>query len=476
MSKCRPALHHHPNPVRLLSHEDHTRSPKHAPAHPAVRTLKETVTTATHLTISPHRRRFRADQATTVTHVTRFLHPFAKPSRESFIQLERGDGAVLWDSDGHSYIDGMASLWYCNVGHGRSEIGEAVARQISTLETYSCFDPFTNPMAERITTRIADLSPVEDPRIFLCGSGSEAIDTAMKLARVAHVRAGSPERRVIVSRERGYHGTNYGGTSAQGLPANKIGWGELLPDVVQMPSDDLEAMASFMAEHGHTVAAIITEPVQGAGGVWPAPEGYLQGLRRLCDQHGAWLIFDEVITGFGRLGSWFAADRYSVVPDLTTFAKAVTSGYQPLGGVIVAAAVRAPLEADSDYVLTTGYTYSGHAAVCAAADVNLDIIEREGLLERAIHIGERLSSGLRSIADDGLIAEVRGDGAVWAAGLHPGTDAAAVRDRMLANGTITRAIAGHSCTFCPPLVITDEQIDRLVDTLHQALIGVGSNS
>lgn len=409
-------------------------------------------------------------------HVTRFLHPFAKPSRETFIQLERGEGAVVWDSDGRSYIDGMASLWYCNIGHGRSEIADAVARQMTTLETYSCFDPFTNPMAERITARVADLSPMDDPRVFLCGSGSEAIDTAMKLARVSHIRAGNPERRIIVSRERGYHGTNYGGTSAQGLPGNKVGWGELLPEVIQMPGDDLEAMASFMAENGDQVAAIITEPVQGAGGVWPPHEGYLAGLRRLCDQHGAWLIFDEVITGFGRLGTWFAADRYGVVPDLTTFAKAITSGYQPLGGVIVSRPVREPLEADTDYVLTTGYTYSGHATVCAAADTNLDILEREGLLDRAGHIGSRLSAGLRSIADDGLVAEVRGDGAVWAVGLNPDIAAPAVRDHMLDNGVITRAIATHSCTFCPPLVISDEQIDQIVDALHKALVAVSATS
>ena len=342
----------------------------------------------------------------------------AKPARDSFIELVRGEGSVLWDREGNEYIDAMASLWYCNVGHGRSEIADAVASQMRELETYSCFDPFTNPMAEAITERVAGLSPIDHARVFLCGSGSESIDTAMKLARLAHVQAGHPERTLIISRMRGYHGTNYGGTTAQGLPPNKEGWGPLVPEVVQVPSDDIEALASLMSERSHEVAAVLSEPVQGAGGVWPAEEGYLQSLRKLCDQHGALLIFDEVITGFGRLGEWFGSIHYGVTPDIITFAKAVTSGYQPLGGVIVGPAVTGPLESDANYVLKTGYTYSGHASVAAAGMVNLDIIEREDLLSHANRIGERLSAGLCAMQADGQIAEVRGVGAVWAAGMR----------------------------------------------------------
>ncbi|MGA0837666.1 MAG: aspartate aminotransferase family protein, partial [Ilumatobacteraceae bacterium] len=303
---------------------------------------------------------------------------------------------------------------------------------------------------------------------FLCGSGSEAVDTAMKIARLTQVLAGDPDRNVIISRMRGYHGTNYGGTSAQGLPPNKEGWGELLSAVIQVPGDDVEALASAMADHAGRVAAVITEPVQGAGGVWPPAEGYLESVRRLCDQHGALLIFDEVITGFGRLGDWFGATHFGVTPDLICFAKAVTSGYQPLGGVIVGSRVREALESDPAFVLKTGYTYSGHPTVCAAALANIDILEREGLLERATAIGERLSAGLTAIAADGQVAEVRGRGAVWAVGLHPHQSAVTVRDRMLHLGVITRAIAEHSNTFCPPLVMTDEEIDRVVDALATA--------
>ena len=398
-----------------------------------------------------------------------FLHPFAKPTREQFISVTRGEGALLWDSDGNELVDAMAALWYCQVGHGRREIADAVADQMVTLETYSCFDPFTHEPAEALAERIAALTPICNARVFFTNSGSEAIDTAMKLARLAHVQAGSPERRLIVSRVRGYHGTNFGGTSAQGIAPNREGYGELLADVVQVASDDIEALSLLMAEHTDRVAAVITEPVQGAGGVFPPTDGYLAETRRLCDQHGALLIFDEVITGFGRLGTWFAAEHYGVTPDLTTFAKGITSGYLPLGGVIVGPTVREALEADPEFILRHGYTYSGHAAACAAASVNLDIIERDGLLDRVVEMGRRLESGLRSIEADGAFDHLRGEVAVFAAGLRPDQNATTVRDRMLELGVITRAIGTDTITFCPPFVTTDEQVDRVVDALATAL-------
>jgi putrescine---pyruvate transaminase len=319
-----------------------------------------------------------------------FLHPFASPSRPSFISIARGEGATLWDRDGNEYLDAMASLWYCAVGHGRAEIADAVSRQLATLDAYSCFEPFTNAPADELAERVRALTPMEAARVFFCESGSEAVDTAMKLARLTHALGGHPERTVIISRERGYHGVNYGGTSAQGIAANRTGWGPLVPEVINVPSEDVEALSVVMSERGEEIAAVLAEPVQGAGGVYPPPPGYLADLRRLCDRHGALLIFDEVITGFGRLGTWFAAERYEVVPDLTTFAKAITSGYQPLGGVLVGPTVRAALESDPTYLLRHGYTYSGHPAACAAGLANLAIIEREGLVERAVSIGARL--------------------------------------------------------------------------------------
>jgi adenosylmethionine-8-amino-7-oxononanoate aminotransferase len=392
----------------------------------------------------------------------RLLHSFAKPSSESFINIVRGDMARLWDDAGNEYIDAIGSLWYCQIGHGRNEMADAIAAQVSTLETYSTFDPFTNPLADAVAEKVALLSPLPDARVFLCGSGSESIDTAMKLARLAQIQAGHPERSVIITRDRGYHGTNYGGTSAQGLPLNKVGYGALLEGVIQVDADNIEDMARAVEENKGKLAAIIAEPVQGAGGVWPSSTEYLAQLRRICDDNGAYLIFDEVITGFGRLGTWFGAQYYGVTPDMITFAKGVTSGYQPLGGVITNGAVNNALLADPAFFLRTGYTYSGHATVCAAALKNLEIMESENLLERATHVGARIEDGLRALTNDGTLTGYRGAGAIWAGKLPDGMDATAVRDAMIKRGVIARAIPGV-IAFCPPLVITDDELNTVLD-------------
>ncbi len=399
-----------------------------------------------------------------------FLHPYARPTRvaSSFVCIVRGEGARVWDRDGNEYIDGMASLWYANVGYGRAEIADVVAVQIRQIAAFSCFDPFSVEPAEHLAQRIAALAPMTDARVFFTSSGSEAVDSAIKLARVAHVRAGRAERTLIVSRGRGYHGVTYGGLSAQGLPLNQEGFGPFVEGMINLPPDDLEATAQFMAERGHAVAAILVEPVQGAGGVFPPEPGYLEGLRKLADQHGAYLIFDEVICGFGRLGHWWGADHYGVVPDLATFAKAVTSGYIPLGGVLVGPAVRSPLEADDSWMLRHGHTYSGHATACAAGLANLDIIEREMLVPRATDIGERLFGGFAALVSDGVLGSLRHDGAVGATVVADGRDAFAVRDALLASGVITRAVNQQTLTWCPPLVITDAEIDRIVDAVATA--------
>jgi len=391
-----------------------------------------------------------------------FLHSFAKPSSDAFINIVRGDMALLWDDKGNEYIDGIGSLWYCQIGHGRTEMADAVAAQISTLETYSTFDPFTNPLAEEVAEVIASLSPIANSRVFLCGSGSESIDSAMKIARTSQIQSGHPERTVIISRNRGYHGTNYGGTSAQGLPLNKVGYGTLLEGVLQVEADDIEAMSVAFQQNKGNVAAVIAEPVQGAGGVWPATREYLEALRRLCDDNGAYLIFDEVITGFGRLGEWFGATYYGVTPDMITFAKGVTSGYQPLGGVITGPAINAALTADPTFFLRHGYTYSGHATVCAAALKNIEIMKREQLVQRAQHVGQRIEAGLAALSLDGTLTGYRGAGAIWAGKLPDTLDATVVRDTMITKGVIARSIPGV-IAFCPPLVITDAQVDTMLD-------------
>jgi adenosylmethionine-8-amino-7-oxononanoate aminotransferase len=398
-----------------------------------------------------------------------FLHPFARPTKDDFVTIVRGEGARVFDASGKAYVDGLASLWYCAAGHGRTEIADAIRTQAATLAAYSTFDPFTNEPADRLAERLLGITPVPEARVFFTDSGSESIDTAMKLARLMFQLGGDTERTLVVSRTRGYHGVNYGGTSAQGIAPNRQGWGPLLEGVVQVDADDVESLALFFAEHGHRVAAVVAEPVQGAGGVYPPEPGYLEAVRRLCDQHGALLIFDEVITGFGRLGSWFAAGHFGVTPDLVTFAKAITSGYQPLGGVFVGARVRAALEADPAYILRHGYTYSGHPTACAAAHANLDIFEREGLVARAAAVGERLGTGLQALAADGLLAGARGVGAIWAAQVPADRDVNAVRARLLELGVISRAIPPDTIPFCPPFVATDADIDQIIDALATAL-------
>ena len=400
-----------------------------------------------------------------------FLHPFARPAAEDFITIVDGKGARVTDAQGREYVDAMASLWYCNVGHGRAEIADAVATQMKRLAGYHTFEKFSNEPADRAAALIAELAPVGNSRVFFTSSGSEAVDSALKIARLAQAARGAPQRRLVISRRPSYHGVTYGGLAATGLPANQEHFGAMLSDVVQTDKDDLSAVEAVFAERGDEVAAVIAEPVIGAGGVYPPADGYLEGLRRLCDEHGALLIFDEVICGFGRLGHWWGSQRYGVAPDLTTFAKAVTSGYLPLGGVIVAPSVRAMLEADPSLVLRHGHTYSGHPSACAAALVALDITRREGLLGRVDKIGNRLAGGLRSLLDDGKVSEVRGDGAVWAVGLDD-VDAVAVRDAMLPLGVIARPIGNATISFCPPLVVDDDDLDRCVEALDSALATV----
>lgn len=404
-----------------------------------------------------------------------FLHPYAKPAAEAdaFVTIVRGEGALVWDDQGNRYVDALASLWYCNVGHGRVEIVDAVTAQLHTLENFHTFDRFTNEPTEQLAATLVDLAPMEGTRVFFTCSGSESVDSAIKLARIAMFLRGEPERRVIVSRTNAYHGVTYGGLSAQGLPLNQQGFGPLLPDVVIVPHDDLAAVEALFAERGDQIAAVLAEPVIGAGGVYPPAAGYLEGLRRLCDTHRALLVFDEVISGFGRLGTWWGAQHYGVRPDMVTFAKAVTSGYQPLGGVLVGPAVREPLESDPAFVLRHGHTYSGHPAAAAAALANLDIIRSEGLVERAKHVGQRLAAGLQRLVEDGTIAGARGDGAVWAGLLPNGVSAAEVREALMRRGVIARPLGDTAIAFCPPLVIEDADLDTVVDSFADAVTQLG---
>lgn len=379
------------------------------------------------------------------------------------------------DANGNWYIDGLASLWYCNVGHGREELIRAATRQMGSLATFHSMDIYTNPVADALADRIVELAPMPDSRIFFTGSGSEAVESAIKLARAAHAASGDPQRTVVISRTPSYHGVNYAGMSATGLPNNHRGFGALLPDVLQVPAHDLEALDALLTEVGDRLAAIIAEPVIGAGGVYPPHDGYLQGLRERCDRHGGFLILDEVITGFGRLGSWWGATRYGVRPDLVTFAKGVTSGYVPLGGVIVGSAVRYPLEADRSFILRTGHTYSGHPTAAAVALANIDVVEGFELLDAAKRISAKLEPMLRGMLTDAStsskVREIRGDGGVWGVELAADVNAVVVRDLMLQEGVIIRPIM-QTMAICPPLVVEDVQLERIATVLQTAIASI----
>ena len=410
--------------------------------------------------------------------VPQVLHPFAAPARQAgdYLEIVRGEGCRLWDSDGRVYLDGTASLWYCAVGHGRREIADAVAAQMERVAAYHTFGSFTNPAQQRLAELLMELEPIPDARVLFTLTGSEAVDSALKLTRAGHRAAGDAGRTVFLSRHYAYHGVMLGGTSVAGLPANRRPYGPLLGDCYQVERDSLEAMRAAVAYHGpERIAAIITEPVLGAGGVFPPPPGYLQGLRELCDESGALLIFDEVITAFGRLGSWFGSHHFGVTPDVITFAKAITSGYLPLGGVVVGPRLRGWLEADDDYLLTHGGTYAGHPSCCAAGIANLEIMRSEDLPERARHAGSRLRAGLDGLADRPGVAGVRGEGLMQAIALQPPLTAGAMVAALLTRGIISRGLPyANSIAFSPPLIISDGEIDEIVEAVDAALADVAA--
>jgi putrescine---pyruvate transaminase len=408
---------------------------------------------------------------------TRLWHPFADMHavRGNEFVIARGDGAVVWDEDGKEYIDGTASLWNVNVGHGRTEIVEAAMAQMRELASYQVFGVFANRPALDLAERLASLAPLDDPRIFLGSGGGDAIDTAAKLARRYFAAIGQPDRTHLISRTQGYHGTHGMGTSIGGIPANREGIGPIDPDVSVVAYDSVDALEAEIARVGaDRVAAVFVEPVIGAGGVLLPPPGYIEGVAALCERTGVLFVCDSVIAGFGRLGSWFGIERFGVRPDLLTFAKGVTSGYLPLGGVVVGAKVAAPFW-DEGAWFRHGPTYSGHPTVCAAALANLDIMEREGLLERGNELEGEMAAALAPLADHALVGEIRaGIGALGAVAFSRDALAeapdlaqrtfAAARER----GVLVRGLA-DAVALSPPLVITREQVDRAAEVIGDAL-------
>src|SRR3954470_13499289 len=412
---------------------------------------------------------------------TRLWHPFADMHavRGAEIVITRGDGAYVWDEDSRRYLDGTASLWNVNVGHGRDEIVDAAAAQMRTLASYSAFGAFANLPALRLAERLSELAPVDDARIFFGSGGGDAIDTAGKLARRFFTAVGQPERVHLISRAQGYHGTHGLGTSIGGIPANRQDMGPLDPNASLVPYDSLDALEAEVDRVGaDRVAAIFVEPVMGAGGVHQPPPGYVEGVAALCERTGIVFVVAAGINAFGRLGTWFTAGPFGVRPDMICSAKGVRSGCLPLGGVVVSGRIAEPFWEGTGAMFRPGPTYSAHPTCCAAAMANLDIMRRENLLQRGMELEGEISSALRGLEGHELIGEVRaGIGALGAVAFAPEALAAHpdLPQRAFAQargrGVFVRPLR-TGAAISPPLVITREEVDHAAAVIGEALEAV----
>ncbi|RDI75229.1 Adenosylmethionine-8-amino-7-oxononanoate aminotransferase [Gaiella occulta] len=418
--------------------------------------------------------------------MTRFWHPVADMqavSRSGELVIDRGEGCHLWDERGRRYLDATAGLWYANVGYGREEIVAAAAAQMRRLHAYSHYGDVSSRPTTDLAERISAFAPMEDAAVFFTSGGGESVETAVKLVRRYWSLLDQPQRTVIISRERAYHGLAGYGTSIVGSDVFKVGVGPLAGDTVRVPWDSAEALAEAIDHAGpHRVAAFFCEPIVGAGGVLLPPDGYLAAAREACRERGVLFVADEVICGYCRVGDWFASSRFGLDPDLVTFAKGITSGYVPLGGVIVGTAVQEPFwQSGAAGVWRHGYTYSGHATAAAAAHANLDIMEREGLAARARELEHEITEALAPLVEHELVSELRsGLGAVAGVQIDPAllADDPDLTDRVTLtareHGILTRTLVGGGLQVSPPLVITRAELGELASGLRGALDDVAA--
>ncbi|MGO9947741.1 MAG: aspartate aminotransferase family protein [Steroidobacteraceae bacterium] len=404
--------------------------------------------------------------------------------------LARAEGMYYWDKSGREVLDGVAGLWCVNAGHGRREITEAVAKQLATMDYAPTFQ-MGHPIAFELANRLAKIAPPGLDRIFFTNSGSESVDTALKIAIGYHRARGAGQRTRFIGREKGYHGVGFGGMSVGGMVNNRKFFGSsMLPGVDHMSHTlDLEHNAfsrglpqwgahlaneleRLIALHdASTIAAVIVEPISGSAGVVLPPAGYLKRLREICDKHDILLIFDEVITGFGRVGKPFASLAFDVTPDLMTTAKGLTNGALPMGAVfaqrkIYDAFMQGP---ENTIELFHGYTYSAHPVACAAALATLDVYAKEGLLTRAASLSAQWENAVHSLRGLPHVIDLRNYGLIGAVELEarqgkPGARGFEVFLKCFERGVMVRQ-TGDTIAMSPPLIIEAKQIDRLVETL-----------
>jgi adenosylmethionine-8-amino-7-oxononanoate aminotransferase len=402
------------------------------------------------------------------------LHPHSVVGQpQPPLIMVRGKGALLWDAEGNEYVDGTCGLWQCAVGHGRDELAEAAAAQLRELGFYPSFWDLSNEPAIRLAERLATIAPEGLGSVFFTNGGSEGTETAFKLARLAWYAQGEPERTVILSRKGAYHGMGIASLAATGIPPLKEGFGPLAdgfvhlsqpsslalgPNATDVLVDELEAVIADVG--AGRIAAMIAEPVIGVGGMIPPPDGYWPRIQEVLRRHGILLMLDEVVTAYGRTGHWFGAERYAIGADVIVTAKALTSGYIPMGAVLIGDRV---IDMVRGTTFRHGFTYNGHPTGAAVALANLDIIEREGLRERAVEIGASMLEGLKPLERLDSVAEVRGVGLMLGIELREG-DAARIQAGARRRGVIVRA-TGQKIVLSPPLVIEPEQADRVVEAI-----------
>ncbi len=407
--------------------------------------------------------------------------------------LTRADGMHYGDSDGRQILDGVAGLWCVNAGHGRKRITQAIQAQAAEMDFAPPFQ-MAHPKAFELAERVAALAPAGMGKVFFANSGSEAVETALKMALAYHRVRGEASRTRLIGRERGYHGVNFGGISVGGIVGNRKLFGTMLGGVdhirhthdparntfsVGQPAhgaefaDDLERLVAL--HDASTIAAVIVEPIAGSTGVLIPPQGYLQRLREICTRHGILLIFDEVITGFGRTGNPFAAQTYGVTPDLITCAKGLTNGAVPMGAVIAKNEIHDAFMQGPENAIEFphGYTYSAHPLACAAGLATLDTYAEDGLLTRAQGLQDLFAQAVHSLKGEPHVVDVRNFGLV--AGIElagiPGAPAKRAYDVFLdcwQQGVLVRT-TGDIVALSPPLIIEPAQIDQLVETLRRAL-------
>jgi len=446
------------------------------------------------------------DSQTPITRVTRgpipndldaFWLPFTpnRAFKRAPRLFARAKDMHYFTPEGRAVLDGSAGLWCTNAGHNRDPIVAAIQRQAEELDYAPAFQ-FAHPQAFELASRVAALAPGDLNRVFFCNSGSEAVDTALKIALAYHNLRGEGARTRLIGRERGYHGVGFGGISVGGIVPNRKMFGSLLAGVDHLPAtysrehqaftkgepewgghlaDELERIVAL--HDASTIAAVIVEPMSGSTGVLPPPKGYLQKLRAICDRHGILLIFDEVITGFGRLGYAFAAERYGVTPDMITFAKGITSGAVPMGGVIARDGIYETFMRGPEHVIELfhGYTYSAHPLACAAGLATLDLYRDEKLFERARKLEPHFADAAMALKDLPGVLDIRTVGLTAGIDLapragSPGLRAYRAMDHGFRDEAILFRITGDTIALSPPLIVSETQIGEIFEKLARIII------